>query len=223
MSEPRTKARRVETVLPGLFHWKVNDDRIDFRGDAWAVRRDDRLVLVDPEPLQAPALEKLGKATDILLTIQSHQRAAWRYRRRFGATVYAPEGAQGLEEEPDRWFGEGAELPGGLRALHAPGPCHASYALLLDRPEGLVAFTGDLVTEDPDGDPTFVADAFQDEPGRTRHSLRRLVDAGVAIACPGHGAPIGPHADRTLAELLERDESRARSRRAAEPSQPGAE
>ncbi len=209
MSEPRAKARRVETVLPGLFHWSVNDDRIDFRGDGWAVQSGERLVFIDPEPLQAPALEKLGQASDIVLTIQSHQRAAWRYRRRFGAKVYAPQGAEGLEEEPDRWYGEGDGLPGGLRAVHAPGPCQASYALLLDRPEGLVAFTGDLVTDDPDGDLTFVAGAFQDEPRRTRESVRRLADQGVAILCPGHGLPVRGRADRALAELLERDASRS--------------
>ncbi len=208
MSEPKAKARKVETVLPGLFHWKVNDDRIDFRGDGWAIRDGDQLVFVDPEPLQAPALEKLGKPDHIVLTIQSHQRAAWRYRRRFGSKVHAPEGAQGLEERPDAWFSGGASLPGGLRALHAPGPCDASYALLLERPEGRVVFTGDLVTEDPDGELTFVADVFQDEPRRTRDSVRRLTASRVSIVCPGHGAPVRD-GERALADLLERDARRA--------------
>jgi glyoxylase-like metal-dependent hydrolase (beta-lactamase superfamily II) len=209
MSEPKTKASKVETVLPGLFHWTVNDDRIDFRGDGWALQSGDQLVFVDPEPLQAPALEKLGRPTDIVLTIQSHQRAAWRYRKRFGARVHAPEGAEGLEEEPDQWYGEGASLPGGLQALHAPGPCQASYALLLDRPEGRVAFTGDLVTEDGDGGLTFVADAYQDAPRSTRESVRRLADEQVAIVCPGHGAPIRAHGAERLGDLLERDASGA--------------
>ncbi len=64
------------------------------------------------------------------------------------------------------------------------------------------------MTEAPDGDLTFVAGAFQDEPRLTRDSVRRLAAEGVAIACPGHGAPIRGHADRALAELLERDASR---------------
>ncbi len=209
MSEPRTKARRVETVLPGLFHWTVHDDRIDFRGDAWAIRTDDRLVFVDPEPLQGPALEKLGAPDDVVVTIQSHQRAAWRLRKRFGAKVHAPEGSQGLEEEPDHWYGEGARLPGKLKAVHAPGPCQASYALLLHHPEGLVAFTGDLVTEDPDGDLTFVSDAYQDEPRLTRESVHRLAAQHVAILCPGHGPPILAQGARMLQDLLERDRERS--------------
>jgi glyoxylase-like metal-dependent hydrolase (beta-lactamase superfamily II) len=163
------------------------------------------VVYIDPYPLQAPALEKLPPPTDIVLTIQSHQRAAWRYRRRFTARVWAPRDAQGLEEEPDRWYGDGDELPGGLRAVHAPGPCQASSALLLQRPEGLVAFTGDLVVETDEGALAFVADAFQDEPRRTRDSVRRLAREPIAVLCPGHGAPVKDGA-QALAEMLDREQ-----------------
>ncbi len=204
MSEPKARARKIETVLPGVFHWSLNDDRIGFRGDAWAVQAGDAVVYIDPHPLQAPALEKLPPPTDIVLTIQSHQRAAWRYRRRFGAKVWAPRDAQGLEEEPDRWYGEGDALPAGIRAVHAPGPCQASSALLLQRPEGLVAFTGDLVVETEDGGLAFVADAFQDEPGRTRESVRRLAREPIAVVCPGHGSAVKEGA-RALETMLERE------------------
>ncbi len=205
MSEPKARARKIETVLPGVFHWSVNDDRIGFRGDAWAVQSGEAVVYIDPHPLQAPALEQLAPPTDIVLTIQSHQRAAWRYRRRFGAKVWAPREAQGLEEEPDRWYGEGDALPGGLQAVHAPGPCLASQVLLLRRPEGLVAFTGDLVVETEEGALAFVADAYQDEPRRTRDSVRRLSQEPIAVLCPGHGAPVRD-GHRALAEMLEREQ-----------------
>lgn len=206
MSEPKARARKIETVLPGVFHWSVNDDRIGFRGDAWAVQAGEAVVYIDPHPLQAPALEKLAPPTDIVLTIQSHQRAAWRYRRRFAAKVWAPRDAQGLEEAPDHWYGEGDALPGGLRAVHAPGPCQASQALLLQRPEGLLAFTGDLVVETDEGGLAFVADAYQDEPGRTRDSVRRLAQEPIDVVCPGHGSPVKA-GHRALAEMLERERS----------------
>ncbi|HYD42421.1 MAG TPA: MBL fold metallo-hydrolase [Anaeromyxobacter sp.] len=205
MSEPKSRARKIETVLPGVFHWSVNDDRIGFRGDAWAVKGEGAVVWIDPHPLQAPALEKLDAPTDIVLTIQSHQRAAWRYRRRFGAKVHAPKGAQGLEEEPDHWYGEGDRLPAGLRAVHAPGPCDASCALLLERPDGLVAFTGDLVVEDDEGRLTFVADAYQDEPRRTRDSVRKLAGERIEVVCPGHGPPILSNGAQALAAVLDRE------------------
>lgn len=205
MSEPKARARKIETVVPGVVHWTVNDDRIGFRGDAWAVKGEDAVVWIDPHPLQAPALEKLEPPTDIVLTIQSHQRAAWRYRRRFGAKVHAPKGAQGLEEEPDRWYGEGDRLPGGLRAVHTPGPCEASCSLLLERPDGLVAFTGDLVVEDDEGRLTFVADVYQDEPQRTRESVRKLARERIAVLCPGHGPPLRSLGAEALEAVLARE------------------
>jgi glyoxylase-like metal-dependent hydrolase (beta-lactamase superfamily II) len=168
----------------------VEDDRIGWRSDAYALVRRGRSVLVDPLPLAPRALAALGRVSAIVLTIQSHQRSAWRYRRRFRVEVHAPRGAEGLEEEPDRWYDDGAELPGGLAALHAPGPCEASYVLLTARSAGGILFAGDLVTRGDDGPLGFVPDAYQDAPRRTRASVRSLSRLPVAVVCPGHGAPV---------------------------------
>jgi len=37
MSEPRAVAETVETLLPGLLHYHLQDERIDFRSDAYVV------------------------------------------------------------------------------------------------------------------------------------------------------------------------------------------
>jgi glyoxylase-like metal-dependent hydrolase (beta-lactamase superfamily II) len=204
MSEPKETATRVRTVAPGVLHWTVDDDRIGSRSEAYAVVGSDGAVLVDPLPLADAALEKLGRVTAIVLTIQSHQRSAWRYRKRFGVKVHAPGRAEGLEEEPDVWYGDRARLPGGLRAIHAPGPCEASYALALERPrEGTVLFIGDLLFRGDRGKLGFVADEYQDAPTRTRSSIKRLAKLDVAIILPGHGAPV--EEPGALAEALERD------------------
>jgi glyoxylase-like metal-dependent hydrolase (beta-lactamase superfamily II) len=166
------------------------------------VVRRGRAVLVDPLPLAPRALASVGRVTAIVLTIQSHQRSAWRYRRRFGVEVHAPSGAEGLEEEPDRWYEHGAELPGGLTALHAPGPCEASYALLAPRLDGGVLFAGDLVTRGDDGPLGLVPDRYQDAPRRTRASIRSLARLRFAILCPGHGAPVVEDAPRALRAAL---------------------
>jgi glyoxylase-like metal-dependent hydrolase (beta-lactamase superfamily II) len=189
MSEPSRRARRVAKLAPGLLHWSVHDDRIDWRSESYALVARGGAVLVDPLPLTPAALASLGRVTAIVLTIQSHQRSAWRYRRRFGVQVFAPEGAEGLEEEPDRWYGDGAALPGGLEALHAPGPCQASYALRRARRGGDDLLLGDVLTRGDDGPLAFVPDAYQDAPRKTRASARRLAELPVAVLCPGHGAP----------------------------------
>jgi hypothetical protein len=53
MTEPATLAREWDVVIPGVRHWSVNDDRIGFRSDAYAVESPSGIVLVDPLPLEA--------------------------------------------------------------------------------------------------------------------------------------------------------------------------
>src|SRR5437867_3939630 len=131
MSEPKNRAARVDRVVPGVLHWAVKDDRIGgFWSDSYAVKTDEGTVLIDPLPLTATALKSLGKVTAICLTGGFHQRSAWRYRKRFKAPVWVPKQAKGLEEKPDRRYGPDAALPGGLKALHAPGPTGPHYLLL---------------------------------------------------------------------------------------------
>ena len=104
MSEPTTFADRIEMPLPGLLHWTLQDDRINFRADAYGLATPDGVVLIDPLPLSESALsESLDAVAAICLTEGQHQRSAWRYRKRFGAPVHAPEGAHALDESPDHF------------------------------------------------------------------------------------------------------------------------
>lgn len=209
MSEPKKAASRIEVVAPGLFHWTVHDDRIDFRSDAYAVASNDGAVLVDPLPLADRALSKLGEISSIVISIQSHQRSAWRLRAKLGAKVHAPRGAEGLEDVPDAWYGDGERLPGGLVAIHAPGPCDASYALLLERGEGTgILFIGDVLTRGARGALRFVPGEYQDDPGGTRASAQKLAQLDAAIVCPGHGRPIRSGGTRAIAEALARNGGR---------------
>src|ERR1044071_4995313 len=79
MSEPRSKARTIEKVAPGILNWLLHDDRIDYRSDAHAVVLRGKTVLIDPLPLTSAALGRLGKVEAICLTGSWHQRAAWTY------------------------------------------------------------------------------------------------------------------------------------------------
>src|SRR5213594_1419668 len=83
MSEPRNQARKIGTVVPGILHWGLHDDRIDFRSDAHAIKVAGQTVLIDPLPLVEGALKKLGTIEAICLTGSCHQRSAWRYRKQF--------------------------------------------------------------------------------------------------------------------------------------------
>ena len=114
MTEPITTARDVVKLTSEIFHWSLTDDRIKFRSDAFAVSDGQRVVLIDPLPLEEPAMRKMGKVEAICLTRACHQRSAWRLRKETGARIYAPQGSKDLEEKPDVTYAPGEPLPGDL-------------------------------------------------------------------------------------------------------------
>jgi glyoxylase-like metal-dependent hydrolase (beta-lactamase superfamily II) len=206
MSEPTTFADHVDTVVPGIVHWTVQDDRIDFRSDAYAVETPDGKVLIDPLPLSSEAAASLGKVVAICLTEGQHQRSTWRLRKRLGVPVYAPEGAHDLEETPDRWYADGEELPGGLRALDTPGFGTVHCALVLERETGgAVLFSGDLVVRGADGAFRLIPDKYVDDPPGIRASVAKLLDLAPSTLCPAHGAPTASGGGESLQEALQKD------------------
>lgn len=192
MSEPKAKAKELEEVVPGVYNWHVEDDRIGTRSDAYAVvDRDGAVVLIDPLPIDEKLLRPLGTLTAIVLTAGNHQRSAWRFRKLFRVPVWAPENAHGLEEEPDTFYTSGDSLPGGLSALHTPGPAEVMFTLWMQQhPRGIV-FVSDLLTHQGRGRPEFVPSQYQDDPMRTRTSVQRVLDhLPVDTVCFAHGEPI---------------------------------
>jgi hypothetical protein len=206
MSEPTSFADRVDTVVPGIVHWTLRDDRIDFRSDAYGVETPDGIVLIDPLPLSPEAVESLGAVAAICLTEGQHQRSAWRLRKRLGAPIYAPEGAHGLEEDPDEWYTDGQELPGGLRAVDTAGFGTVHCALVLEGGTGgPKLFSGDLVVREGEGAFALIPDKYVDDPPGIRASVAKLLDLAPETLCPAHGAPAATGAGECLAEALQRD------------------
>ncbi|GEL74562.1 hypothetical protein MVI01_63460 [Myxococcus virescens] len=208
MSEPKGKAKRTSELVPGVHHWTLSDDRIGgARSDAYAVvDTDGAVVLIDPLPIDEEALRKLGNISAIVLTAGNHQRSAWRLRKAFKVPVWAPEGAQSLEEQPDFFYVAGDTLPGGLISFHTPGPTEAMYTLWMQQHPRAVAFISDLLTHEDGETPDFIPSEYQDEPLRTRHSVQRILDhLPVETLCFSHGAPILRDGARALRLALEED------------------
>jgi hypothetical protein len=208
MSEPKAIAQKTEEIVPGVWRWTVHDDRIDFESDAHAVVAGGRVVLIDPLPLEETALQRLGTVEAICLTAKCHQRSAWRYRQQFGVKVYAPEGVRPMDEEPDVLYRAGDQLPGGLQAIHTPGPETVHYAFWLAREPG-VLFCPDLLMRGKGKKLEFVPPELHDDPATTRASVRRLLDVRFSVLCFNHGAPITDDPHAALREVLKRDAGRA--------------
>ncbi|WP_342376946.1 MBL fold metallo-hydrolase [Myxococcus stipitatus] len=208
MSEPKGKAKQVVELVPGLHHWTLNDSRLGgARSEAYAVVDDDgAVILIDPLPIDEAKLRELGDVTAILLTAGNHQRSAWRFRQSFGAPVWAPENAYGLENTPDFFYVAGNTLPGGLIPFHTPGPVASMYTLWMQKHPRGVAFVSDLLVREGDGTPEFVPSEYQDEPLRTRQSVQRILDhLAVDIVCFAHGEPILSDGASALRRALRED------------------
>jgi hypothetical protein len=204
MSEPKAIAATVEIVVPGVWRWSVQDDRIGYESDAHAIASGDRVVLIDPLRLEAAALERLGPVDAICLTAACHQRAAWHYRRRLGVTVYAPAGTRPMDEEPDVRYQAGDVLPGGLRAVHTPGPETVHYAFWLPRAPGIL-FCPDLLLHGAGEGLAFVPAEYHENPALTRQSVRHLLELDFAVLCFDHGVPLLDEAKAALRALLAED------------------
>src|SRR5438093_5340378 len=72
MSEPKTVATSMREIVPGLFHYSILDERVRSQSDAYAVVAVGRAVLIDPLPIEAPLLERLGAIEAIVLGAPSH-------------------------------------------------------------------------------------------------------------------------------------------------------
>lgn len=204
MAEPPAVAAATEEVLPGVRRWGVANELIGgAESTAHAVSGPDGTVLLDPVRLAAEPLAALGPVTAILLTAQCHQRSAWRYRRELGAPVWAPLGTRPMEEEPDERYGAGDLLPGGLRALHTPGPEEAHFSFLRERPPR-VLFCSDLLTNYEGRGLDFVPLRYHDDPEQTRRTVEGFLELRLDVLCLDHGAPLADDPEGAIRALLAR-------------------
>ena len=209
MPEPGGTAKLVGEILPGLYRFTIHDDRIDFQSDSYAIIEKGKAVLIDPLPMAEKDLKKLGPVEAICLTGSCHERSAWRYRRELKVPVYAPQGGVDFEETPDRWYKANDRLPGNLLAVHTPGPTEAHYSFFLERKGGAV-FCADLLTNAGGEGLAFVSGEYQDEPARTRKSVRHLLNLDFKALCPDHGKPLTVGAKDAITRVLERDKKKSK-------------
>lgn len=210
MSEPKTEADGINRIASGVYGWHLIDERISARSDAYAVIDGQDVVLIDPLPLTAAAetaLSNLGHVTAVCLTVPSHQRSAWRYRKYFGAKVHAPLGSEGLRENPDHFYRPGSRLPAALRPVYTPGPAATHHALLSAHGGGTL-FVGDLLIHLRVGNLRFMQDQHHEDRALTRESVAKLLPLAFRNLCAAHGAPITSGAKRAMRDALKRDSAR---------------
>ena len=206
MTEPAEIASGVEVVTDGVWHWRIHNAAIGGGiSSSHAIRTmldDGRVgcVLVDPVRLDGHAMQELPHVVvAVVLTSHGHQRAAWRMRREHGAQVWAPVGCEGLDEAPDHSYRAGDDLPGGLVAIHTPGPEAVHYSLHLPSADAVIV--SDLVRRPDDGSLEFVPFEYHEHPEQTVASVRHLASLDCERLLLDHGAPILEGGAQSLREL----------------------
>lgn len=203
MTEPREVAPTAQEVVPGLWHWRISNSNIGgHTSSSQALLTRDGLLLIDPVRLEPKALGALPRPTAILLTARCHQRAAWRYRREFGAEVWLPADAAAADEAPDRTYSDGDRLPGGLQALRTPGPEWPHYSFYAADAPGIV-LCSDLMGADAQGRLRFIEPAYHEDPAETRRSVEKLLNLEFGVLCLDHGAPLTDDPRAAIRALLE--------------------
>ena len=209
MSEPKTVASFTSEIVPGLHHFKIHDERIKSQSDAYALVDGGRVVLIDPVPLEPARLAALGRVAAVVIGSPSHQRSAWRYRREHRVKVYAPEGCGDLDEKPDATYRDGDTLPGGMKAVHAPGPGGAHHALHLGGKPGVLLCT-DLWHVTGTG-VEFLPDKYLTDADKARDTARRLLEVDFDVLCFGHGDPIMKDGRRVASDAVRKDAAARRT------------
>jgi hypothetical protein len=204
MSEPRAVATEALEVVPGVWHWTVHDERIDFVSDSYAVASDEGAVLIDPLPLSEEALPGLGAVTAICLSCGSHQRSAWRLRRELGVPVQAPALAREIEEEPDVRYGDGDRLPGALRAVFTPGAGTTQHTLVRAGDPAIAVCPDLLVRPEGKGGLRRVEDY---DPDLARRSIETLLELEFSLLCLTHGGVVSEDPKAAVRAVLELDDS----------------
>jgi len=111
-----------------------------------------------------------------------------------------------MEEEPDRRYRTGDVLPGGLRAVHTPGPEEVHFSFLLEGTPS-VLFCSDLLTNYGGRGLDFVPLAYHDDPPRTRRTVEGLLDLDFDVLCLDHGSAIAADPKAEIRALLARTAS----------------
>ena len=199
--------RRVQEVIPGVFHWTALHPRIHSEVSSYYLPEE--RVLIDPmKPPDGLAwFERFTlPPAEILLTNRHHYRQSSAFVDAFGCTVRCNRAGlhefdRGQQVEP---FDPGDELPGGIRVEEVGSICPDESALFIPRRKALACADGFVRYRS--ADVGFVPGSLMgDDAEEVKRGLRaaagRLAELDVDNLLLAHGGPVVGGARDVLREI----------------------
>ncbi len=198
------EATDLSSLTDFLWLWQAYDPAVKSDLFASAAKNGDRLFLVDPIPLAAAALAELmahGEVAGVLVTNSNHSRAAAKFARQLGTTIFAAEPVigefGGIKIEP---IG-GGEIRPGLTAIPVAGAAAGEMAFHFADKGGTLVIGDALINFEPYGFTLLPAKYCSDQK-QMRASLRQCLDWPFERLLFAHGSPILSSARARLETLL---------------------
>jgi glyoxylase-like metal-dependent hydrolase (beta-lactamase superfamily II) len=196
----------AEPAGASLACWRAYDPESKVELHSTALQIGDRLIFIDPIPLEQTALERLlqpATPAGIILTNANHARAAEKYRQRFAVPVYAHEGAVAELGLPVDHVIAGSDslVLGALEALPLAGAVAGEIALFFAGGGGAM-IVGDALIDLPGYGFSILPPKYCANPRQLRHALRALLAKPFAVMTLAHGEPMVTQAHTRLATLL---------------------
>lgn len=196
-------ADEIQRVRDGLWVWQRFQPSVKVDCSSCAVRVGAGLILVDPIPLAADAMEELcspGEIVGIVATNGNHDRAVVQMGKRFGAPVFAHAAAgEGLGISIDQPVADGVKIFDEIEVVEISGAGAGEIALFDSR--GWMIVGDALINLEPDGlallPPKYCADADE-----MRASLRKLLRFPIEVLTFAHGLPLVSRVRPRLESLL---------------------
>ncbi|HEU5318053.1 MAG TPA: MBL fold metallo-hydrolase, partial [Chloroflexota bacterium] len=179
-----------------------------------------------PSPENAGRLQRLirERPVAVVLTSDGHERFAQEIRQQWGTPVWGPVLGEAQRDaaydvEPDHFYKEGDDLPGGLRAIKLAGAWRGDHALLWDAPTSeRVLFSGDILNGQAEPE-TVPEDHYRrspglefgarpayverhDNPAALKASLERLAREDFDLICGSHARPFRDGSGAALERLI---------------------
>ena len=201
------KDTELRPLAEGVHGWGVYSPAIDAMLESYLVTAEDEAVLIDPALPELPeellqAIEAVAQPDAIVVTTSGHRRAAIDAAERFDCEIHAPSNAlERLALHSTTPYGDGDELPCGLRAVEVNGGYPGECALLRPGVAGGQLFVADVVIHLPETGLALLPEEYGGKPELLRESLDRLLELDFAQLFFGHGPPVLENAKRRLAAL----------------------